>query len=130
MKKSLRTVSILLVFGIIFGGVLTSIGQQRPPMVGGYKKVAADAPEVAAAAAFAVGEQGRKQESTIKLISVERAERQVVAGSNFRMCMKVEIEDKERNVIIIQEVKAVVFRNLKNIQALRSWEEADCSEDD
>jgi hypothetical protein len=85
---------------------------------------------VAAAAEFAVKEQGRKQENKINLLSVERAERQVVAGTNYRMCLKVEIEDEEQNVDATQEVKVVVFRSLKNEYSLKSWDEADCSDNE
>lgn len=120
----------LLALGIVFGSVMMVGAQQRPPIVGGYKPVAVDDPEVVAAAEFAVSERGRKLDSAVKLISVEQAERQTVAGVNYRLCLKVEIEDKDNNVDVTQEVRAVIFRSLKKEYSLKSWEEEDCGEDE
>ncbi|HEX8492501.1 MAG TPA: cystatin domain-containing protein [Pyrinomonadaceae bacterium] len=131
MKKSLRVMFVLIALGVAFGSVFVGVAQQqRAPIVGGYKEIATDAPEVVSAAEFAVGEQGRKVDSTIKLISVEGAERQTVAGVNYRLCLKVEIEDKTNNVDVTQDVKVVVFRSLKKEYSLKSWEEEGCGEDE
>jgi hypothetical protein len=130
MKKGLWLPSILIALGIIFGSVIVSMAQQRPPIVGGYKAVATNAPDVVSAAEFAVGAQGRKVKSTIKLVSVEGAERQTVAGLNYRLCLKVEIEDEVNNVVVSENVKVVVFRSLKKAYSLTSWVEEDCSEDE
>ena len=130
MKKSLRLGLIFIALGVAFGSVFVSMGQQRSPTVGGYKEIATDAPEVVSAAEFAVSARGRKEGNTIKLISVEGAERQTVAGANYRLCLKVEIEDESNNVDVTQGVKVVVFRSLKKEYSLKSWEEADCSEDE
>lgn len=125
MKKSL--LMLLIAFGVFLGGGLVGRAQGRP-IVGGYKEVAADDPEVQAAAEFAASAQAKKQETTIKLISVEHAERQVVAGMNYRLCLKVEVEDKDNNVDVAQEVKVVVYRNLQKAYSLTSWEEEECGE--
>lgn len=131
MKKSLRVVLLLSALGIVFGSVIAGMEQQeRAPIVGGYKAVATDAPEVVSAAGFAVGERGRKVGSAIKLISIEGAERQTVAGANYRLCMRVEIADEANNVDVIQSVKVVVFRGLKKEYSLKSWVEEDCGEDE
>ena len=97
-------------------------------MVGGYKEIATDAAGVKEAAEFAVGAQGKKENATIKLISVERAESQVVAGMNYRLCLKVEVASEDEDVDVKQQVKVVVFRSLQKQYTLRSWEEEDCSE--
>lgn len=121
-------VIVLVALGVCFGYAIVGLGQGRP-IVGGYKEVAADDPEVQAAAEFAVTEQGRKQNATIKLTSVEHAERQVVAGTNYRLCIKVEINDAGEDVEVVnQDIKVVVYRDLKKAYSLKSWEEADCSE--
>jgi Aspartic acid proteinase inhibitor len=127
MKKSLRPGLILIALGIAFGSVIVGTAQQRPPTVGGYKKTAANAPEVVSAAEFAVKEQTRKGGSSIRLISVEAAESQLVQGMNYRLCMQVEIEDEVNNVIVTQGVRVIVYRDLKKKYALSKWEEADCS---
>jgi hypothetical protein len=90
------------------------------PTVGGFKGVAADDPEVTAAARFAVGAQGQKESTTISLLSVVSAERQTVAGANYRLCLEVEAEGGTQNVM------ALVFKSLKKEYQLKRWEAADC----
>jgi len=124
MKKSLCVVTMLVVLGVTFGCAMVGLAQTRP-IVGGYKVVATDDQEVVAAAEFAVGEQGRKQESTITLVSIEKAERQVVAGTNYRLCLKVSSGDDAEET---QEIKVVVFRSLQKQYSLKSWEEESCGE--
>lgn len=128
MKKSLRGAMILFALVLACGGALVAQAQQKRPIVGGYKAMAVDDEGVVAAAEWAVGEQGRRQESNIRLVSVEHAEGQVVAGMNYRLCLKVEVLDEEGNVDTTQDVKAVVYRSLKKDDpySLTSWEEADC----
>ena len=124
MKKSLCVVTILVALSVTFGCVIVGLAQTRP-IVGGYKVVATDNPEVVAAAEFAVGEQGRKQESTITLVSVEKAEQQVVAGMNYKLCLKVTVGDEGDEP---QDVKVLVFRSLQKQYSLKSWEEESCGE--
>ncbi len=128
MKKSLQVSLILIALVVVSGSVFVSAAQQGPPMVGGYKKIATNAPEVVSAARFAVSEQTRKGGSAVRLISVEAAESQLVQGMNYRLCMQVEIEDEVNNVIVTQGVNVIVYRNLKKQYSLSRWEEADCSE--
>jgi Cystatin domain len=130
MKKSLRLGLILIALGIAFGSVDIITAQERRPIVGGYKKMATDAPEVVSAAEFAVKEQTRKGGSAVRLISVEAAEGQLVQGMNYRLCLQVEIEDEVNNVVVTQGAKVIVYRDLKKKYSLTKWEEADCSETD
>jgi hypothetical protein len=128
MKKSLRVVTVLVALSVAFGCVVVGLAQTRP-IVGGYKVVATDNPEVVSAAEFAVGAQGEKDNTTIKLVSVEHAEQQVVAGMNYRLCLKVEVaggEDEDADDVSM-EVKVVVFRSLKKEYSLKSWEQEECS---
>jgi hypothetical protein len=126
MKKS--SLMLLIAFGVFLSYGIVAQAQGRP-IVGGYKEVATDNSEVQAAAEFAVKAQGDKQETTIKLVSVEHAESQVVAGTNYRLCLKVEVEDKENNTDATEEVQVVVFRSLQKAYSLTSWEQKDCDED-
>jgi hypothetical protein len=129
MKKSLRVVLILVALGAVFGCVIVSLGQGRP-ILGGYKEVATDDPDVQAAAEFAVSEQKKNQgdDAQLSLVSIEHAERQVVAGTNFRLCLKVKAADEEDEDAEARDVRAVVFRSLKNEYSLKSWEEGDCGD--
>lgn len=121
MRKSLRVLTVLVALGIAFGCVIAGLAQTRP-IVGGYKVVATDDAEVVAAAEFAVGEQAKQQESTIELRSIEQAEQQVVAGMNYRLCLRVGIDGDSED----KDVKVVVFKSLKKEYSLKSWEDADC----
>src|SRR5215204_3813264 len=110
MRKSFRTTLVVLALGVVFGSLAVSAGARRQgPTVGGYKPLAADAPEAVSAAKFAVAAQARKQQTQIRLISVEAAERQTVAGANYRLCLKVEEADTENNVDVTETVRAVVL---------------------
>lgn len=128
MKKSSQVVIFLVVLGIVFGSVIIGFGQGRP-IVGGYKEVATDDPEVQAAAEFAVSEQKKKlDDAALSLVSIEHAERQVVAGTNYRLCLKVKAADEDDAGVEPQEVKVVVFKSLKQEFSLKSWDEENCSE--
>ena len=119
MKKSLLIVFVFVIFQIAVscaGGVLAQ------GILGGYKEVARDAEGVEAAADFAVKTQAQKQDVSMSLVSIERAEKQTVAGVNFRLCLKVAIDDET------QDIKVVVYRNLKQEYSLTSWTQESCSE--
>jgi hypothetical protein len=132
MRKSVRAALVALALGVVFGSVVAAAGSPQAPRVGGYKEVAADAPDVVSAARFAVAARARSQKTEIKLVSVEGAERQTVAGANYRLCLKVEESDEQNNVDVTQTVRVVVLKNLKQAYTLRSWEVEDCAaeEDD
>lgn len=117
MKKSLQVVIVIVALQVAFCCVNLVIAGQR---TGGYKEIPGDNPDAVAAANFAVGEQGQKQGASVSLVSIERAESQVVAGVNYRLCLKVETDDET------QEVKVVVYRNLKKEYSLTSWTEVNC----
>ena len=109
--------ALLVAFGMSFGGSHAwALGQ----MVGGFKAVAANDPEVTAAARFAVAAAGQNEGTTITLLSVVAAERQTVAGANYRLCLEVETEGGAQNV------RAMVFKSLKKEYQLKSWDAADC----
>src|SRR3954465_14527568 len=104
MKKCLQILLALVVLNIAFS-CANSVMAQR---TGGYKENSTDDAEVVAAANFAVDEEGRKEEGSITLVSIEHAESQVVAGINYRLCLKVATGDDEP-----KDVKVVVYRNLQ-----------------
>jgi hypothetical protein len=126
MKKS--SLMLFIAFGVFLSYGIVAHAQGRPNL-GGYKEVATDSSEVQEAAEFAVKAEAEKQETQIKLVSVEHAESQVVAGVNYKLCLKVEVEDKENNTDATIEVQVVVYRNLQKAYSLTSWEQADCDGD-
>lgn len=119
MKKSLQILIALVALNIAFSCVNSVLAQR----MGGYKEASTDDAEVVAAADFAVGEEGRKEDTSISLVAIEHAEIQVVAGVNYRLCLKVTTGDDEP-----KEVKVVVYRNLQKAYSLTSWVEESCGE--
>ncbi|HWS90213.1 MAG TPA: cystatin domain-containing protein [Pyrinomonadaceae bacterium] len=130
MRKLFRAALFALALGVLFGSAAAVGARRQAPRVGGYKQVATNAAEVVSAAKFAVAARARKQETEIRLVSVETAERQTVAGANYRLCLKVEESDAENNVDVTETVRAVVYRSLQNAYTLKNWEPEDCAEEE
>src|SRR6266850_406107 len=125
MRINLRGAIILVALSVISGSVTVGLAQRT----GGYKEMANDDAEVVAAAEFAVKDQGKKQEMTYKLVSVEHAEQQVVAGINYRLCLKVGYHKEDDDVDTTEFVRVVVYRNLQKAYSLTSWAQENCGED-
>lgn len=130
MRKNLRLLACLLALGIGFAATQTGVARQGPLMVGGFKPAPTDNAYVVAAARFAVRTQAQKQRTNMKLLSIHSAERQTVQGANYRLCLVVEIEDAENNVVVDQGVRAIVYHSLKNEFKLTKWTEENCNEDE
>ena len=128
MKNNLRTIIIIAVCGVIFGGAANAFAQTGEPVVGGYGKVAATDQEVVAAANFAVRAQAKKQRAKIKLTAVNAAARQVVAGVNYQICLSVQTTDRRTKKATPQTVQAIVYKNLKQKYSLTNWTIAACAD--
>lgn len=133
MKKSLQVLMVLLALGIAFGGATVTLGQQRVPIVGGFKEAATDDPEVVAAAEYAIRAQNEKEGGSLTLVSIAQAEYQVVAGMNYRLCLKVMAEDETDADVDANSVQVVVYKKLtrqgeERKYELRSWVVRDCVE--
>jgi Aspartic acid proteinase inhibitor len=124
MKKSSRVVTFLVALGITLGCAVAGQAQNRP-ILGGYKTVSTDDPIVLEAAEHALSERGEKEGVSLKLVSVEHAESQVVAGTNYRLCLRVAIDGEDESGET-QDVKVVVFRSLQKEYSLKSWEVSEC----
>jgi Aspartic acid proteinase inhibitor len=72
--------------------------------------------DVKAAADFAVHEEAKREGVDLKLVSISKAEKQIVAGVNFRLALAV------NRSVSTRVAKAVVFRDLKSGYSLTSWE--------
>ncbi len=94
-------------------------GLAEPPKLGGYARASVRNKEVVAAAAFAIKAQEKAGGKTTKpeLVKILRAESQVVAGTNYRLTLKVKLSGKERTA------EAIVYRPLKKGEPdqLTSW---------
>lgn len=107
---------IILTMLLTLAGLAAESGAQDMPIVGNYRESSTTDPEVLAAARFAVAEASRKQGREVTLVSIERAENQLVAGMNYRLQLKVKSDGQ------VQDVSALVFRDLKQKFELSEWE--------
>jgi Aspartic acid proteinase inhibitor/Cystatin domain len=112
MKKTL----LFLAFAVLFGAfALLSINAQ-PPTAGGYRTIDKNDADAQAAAHFAVDSHNQSAGEDLKLTSVEKAERQIVAGRNFAVCMKLQGPKDATSF-----ARAVVYQNLQQKMSLTSW---------
>lgn len=88
--------------------------QAKPPLTGGFSEVKPDE-ECKVAANFAVGEISKKLNEPLSLRGIVTAERQVVAGLNFRL----ELDLTKSNQPF--RVHAIVWRKLDGSMELTSW---------
>jgi copper homeostasis protein (lipoprotein) len=87
---------------------------------GGYRAISADDMRVQMAAAFAAGRQMEKTPG-MSMQKITRAEYQVVAGTNFRLCVTV-----NRNGTS-ETAQTVVFEDLKGAMSMTSWTWGPCA---
>ena len=119
---------IIAVCGIVFGNAAQSFAQTAEQIVGGYNKADIADREVVAAANFAVKAEAKKQTASFKLVAVNNAARQVVAGMNYQVCLSVERSDRRKKAVVPQVAQVVVYRNLKGKYSLTSWTIAACTD--
>lgn len=124
MRRSLTASTAAAGLCVVFSCAVAAVAQTT---VGGYKPADQADPEVVAAAEFAVGAQKEKQGGPLSLVSVSRAETQVVAGRNYRLCLEVKAADEADAEVESETVRAVVYQNLQRAYSLKSWEAADCA---
>jgi Cystatin domain len=125
MQKTGRASWLLLIFGLLL--ILASAASAQK--VGGYKAISKTDAGARAAAEFAVDAQAERKNLTIELNAVEKAESQVVAGTNYRLCLKITTSGAEDEADVIITVRVIVYRNLKGVLSLTSWMEEDCAPD-
>lgn len=127
MKNNLRTITLFAALAFIFVCAADIRAQVPEPIVGGYSNVAATDAQVVSAANFALKAQAKKDKIKIKLVAVNKAAQQVVAGTNYKLCLSVEVTGKKKPAVP-QIVEAVVFKNLKQKFELTSWAIAACTD--
>ncbi len=123
MKR--RLFSVALSVGVFMILTAATASAQK---VGGYKEVSASDVAVQTAAAWAVSTKAESSGKEMSLAEVLSAERQVVAGSNYRICMKVNSEGGEGQDDVTIIVQAVVYVDLKGNRKLSSWVISDCGD--
>lgn len=115
---------------VIFAAVLLFVvaGSASAQKVGGYKTADVESDDVQAAANFAIEAQAEKTSKEILLDEVLKAEVQVVAGRNYKICMRVNSEAGEGQDAVSLVIQAVVYVDLKGNRSLSSWEISECGE--
>ncbi|MEQ1604385.1 MAG: cystatin domain-containing protein [Pyrinomonadaceae bacterium] len=127
MRKTLFCTMMLAAVGFVF---VSQANAQKSTVLGGYKEIAKADATAKKAALFAVSAEAKRSEKEIEFISVIKAERQAVAGSNYRMCLKVSDSGAEGQDAADVFVKAIVNIDLKGVYKLLSWEASDCGDDE
>ena len=123
MKSKLQIILMFAAIAVVFVCADTSFAQ----MVGGYKSTAVDNVAVIAAADFAVSDHSEKNDVSLYVVKIKKAERQVVQGTNFRMCVEVGLED-EGNEDNTQFVLMTVYQDLKRKYKVTSWKPNGCGQ--
>ena len=95
-----RCVGLMAGALLVCGAACASAADHRP-MPGGFSLAATTNEEVVAAANFAIKAQGDELKKsapapTLSLVSIERAEQQVVAGMNYKLTLNVKHDGKAR----------------------------------
>jgi len=88
----------------------------HPPIAGGYSPAEINS-EVGKVAEFAVKAQAKATGKPLQLVKILKADRQVVAGLNYRL--EIEVADGSRHI----KARVVVWKKLDGSLALTSWEE-------
>lgn len=118
MMHKMQMTRILFVLCIVMFGGVSGMPAQTP---GGYRLVSNDDSEALAAAKFAVRERGQKLGRTIVLATMVYAQRQLVSGTNYKLCMKVKVDGTSKRA------ETVVHRNLQKQYTLTSWKWGECA---
>lgn len=116
MKINLR-IFILAAFAVVLLCALNSFAQVK---VGGYKIVPTDDAAVIEAAEFAANAQSDRSNTTINNETIETAQKQIVAGTNYRICMQISIP-VEGGEPVVEFAQTIVYQNLQQEYTLKSW---------
>lgn len=103
-------------------------GSASAQKVGGFKPTDIESEAVQEAASYAVETQAEKTSKEIILDEVLKAEVQVVAGRNYRLCMRVNSEAGDGQDAVSLVIQAIVYVDLKGNKKLSSWDISECGE--
>lgn len=125
MKTNIRIFMIMTALGVVFMCASGVFAQINLPMVGGFKAASVKDAKVVEAADFAISQVVEKSEMGVELVSIEKAEYQVVQGMNYRLCMQINVFE---SIAAMEDgadgdagfVSALVYRNLKGVFSLTS----------
>ena len=114
MKPALPLLSCLLLSSITYASDRESNTVSKP-IPGGWSSVAVDDARVKVAAQHAVAAQAATDGTELKLVAVEDAQRQVVAGINYKLKLSVKKGDRQKRA------NATVWGKLDGTYELTAW---------
>ena len=109
----------------IFLGLVLLGSLSLAQIAGGFGKADVKDPQVIAAAKYALETKNtamkRSGNRAYTLLEIEKAQIQVVAGLNYRVCIKVKLGS------IVRSADTLVYQNLQQQYRLSSWTWSKCS---
>ncbi len=120
-KFLMTSIFTVLLAVIAFSG--TKVSAQTDQIVGGYGDISVNSKDARRAAETAISSRSNRTGKKITLIRIKKAEQQVVAGLNNRVCMSVR-EGRHKPYT----VTAVVYQDLKKKRVLSKWKRGTCSD--
>lgn len=124
MKKQFLFCSVVLATIFVVSAAFTKVAAQTDePIAGGYGTSSVTDKEVRKAATFAVSARAKRTGKSVTLVSIRKAEIQVVAGLNYRICMRVREGHRA-----VRTATAVVYRDLRKRMSLSRWKNGACTD--
>jgi hypothetical protein len=124
VKNNLPKILVIAAFCMLFGGAAAVYGQSK---IGGYRIVSVNDEGVKDAADFALEIKADEMDEEISLEGIIKAEKQTVAGTNYRLCLKLYIPDKKEETDgVTLYIKTVIFKSREGEYSIKNWEEANC----
>ncbi|MCD9187678.1 MAG: cystatin domain-containing protein [Pyrinomonadaceae bacterium] len=148
MRKNLITLLFTLLFCLLWvadgyaqrpppkrndtASQMPSVGSSNPmagddDMAGGYTARKVTDKEVLAAVKKGIALKAKEMKTKYKLETLFKAESQVVAGTNYRVCMSIALPRKG-GIVETFKVNAVIFKSLENAYKVMLWEQVDSCE--
>ena len=108
----------------VFGCV--SAFAQSDDEAGGYVKASVNDAKVKAAANYAITVKAKEMKETLRLQSIKRAETQVVAGMNYRVCMVIYVPSKQAQTDgVTLYIDATIYQNLQGQYKITAWDDSE-----
>lgn len=97
---------------------------QQPPTSGGYTQQSVVDEEVKRIAEEAVKMKSKELQSELFLNAIHKAETQVVAGVNYRLCIETHLpSDQPMTDGVVQYIQVVVYKNISGELKITEWKE-------
>ncbi len=108
----------LVVFALLTSLTFQALAFTEPS---GFGSVTVTYPPVIAAARYAVQTYRRQTKSVLILTSIDKAQQEMVAGMNYKICLHVKSKGK------VLPAETIVYQNPDFKRSLTSWKWGKCS---